>query len=221
MTFSDDYWTVYFKKPFPHFHSFNLGMVIGCTYFSFKYHEKSKTKLVSLFDKLKVNKVQSISFAVVGFLLQLTILLLDKHNNNNPKTKFVWNLFFLLTSRPFFILGFTLIILPILLRHTSFEPVFNFMSNKYWVPYARLTYGVFLCNSIFMQFRSFNLSHGDWVQQFDLYLLFAAFATLSFCFSFATYLFIEAPMANLLNVFLVAGFSKDSPAANNSVFYHS
>jgi hypothetical protein len=36
-TFNDEYWTLYFKKPFPHFHAFAIGMVLGCFYFSYKY----------------------------------------------------------------------------------------------------------------------------------------------------------------------------------------
>lgn len=35
-------------------------------------------------------------------------------------------------------------------------------------------------------------------------------------FSFTTYLFVEAPMANLLNVFFVKGFNKEA-----NVFFHS
>ena len=37
LTYSDEYWTIYYKKPFCHFHSYNMGMVLGCIYFTYKY----------------------------------------------------------------------------------------------------------------------------------------------------------------------------------------
>jgi peptidoglycan/LPS O-acetylase OafA/YrhL len=72
------------------------------------------------------------------------------------------------------------------------------------VPFEKLTYGVFLINSVLMQFRTFNLSNGVWVESFDLQLLFLSFLTLSFMLSMVTYLFVEAPMSNLLNNFIAA-----------------
>lgn len=76
------------------------------------------------------------------------------------------------------------------------------MSHKYFVPYAKLTYGVFLCNTILMQYRVFNLENGVWAQVFETNLLVAAYLAFSFAFSFITYLLVEAPMANILNDFL-------------------
>lgn len=36
LTFDDEYWTIYFKKPFCHFHGFAIGMYIGCLFFTYK-----------------------------------------------------------------------------------------------------------------------------------------------------------------------------------------
>ena len=194
-------------------------MIAGCSYFTYKYQEfQPGSKFLAMFTTLKENNVHAITVHLTGGLIQFILLILNKYNNNNPDTSFVWNVFFLLISRPLYILGFTMQVMPIIVQNKAFAPIQKILAHKYWVPYARLTYGVFLCNSIFMEFRSFNLEHGDWVQQFDLILLFGAFIALSFCFSFCTYLFVEAPMANLLNVFIVKGNCKDN---QGSVFFHS
>lgn len=46
LTYSDEYWTVYYKKPFCHFHSYNMGFVLGSMYFSYKYQDPKDTPLV-------------------------------------------------------------------------------------------------------------------------------------------------------------------------------
>lgn len=83
------------------------------------------------------------------------------------------------------------------------------LSHKYWVPFAKLTFGVFLCNSMWMEFRTFNLTNGVWIESSDLILMFLSYLIVSFLFSFVTFIFVEAPMANLLNQFLIAKSSKD------------
>ena len=55
-----------------------------------------------------------------------------------------------------------------------------------------------------MEFRTFNLTQGIWVEKFDLILLFMSYLMLSFMFSLVTYLFVQAPMASIVNQFLVA-----------------
>ena len=128
-------------------------------------------------------------------------LMLEFHKiiNNHPEgVSFVWSLIYLLISRPFYICGFSLIILPIILGNISTRPIRRILAHEYWVPQSRLVYGVFLSNSIFMQFKIYNSEHGIWVQQFDAFLLYMAFLTFSFLFSFLTYLIIDGPTSILL-----------------------
>jgi|APCry1669189733_1035249.scaffolds.fasta_scaffold87215_1 peptidoglycan/LPS O-acetylase OafA/YrhL len=75
------------------------------------------------------------------------------------------------------------------------------LSHSYFVPYGRLTFGVFLSHSVFMQFKIFNLENGIWAQKMQINLDFFAYLAISFIFSFITYLLIESPFSNLLNDF--------------------
>lgn len=125
------------------------------------------------------------------------------------------SLLYLLFSRPLYILGFTLYFLPYLLKNEMLKIFLSFMRHRYFVPYARLTYGVFLCNTIFMQYRIFNLENGMWAQVFDTNLFFVAYLAASFGFSFVTYVLIEAPMANILNDFWRSKLSKDGGKAQH------
>jgi len=36
LTFSDEYWKIYYDKPYTHFHSYNIGIFLGSAYFSWK-----------------------------------------------------------------------------------------------------------------------------------------------------------------------------------------
>ncbi len=79
--------------------------------------------MFALFTTLKENNMHAILSAAIGFLIQLVILILNKYNNNNPDTSFAWNMLFLLSSRPLFIIGFTMIILPLIVSNKAFMPI--------------------------------------------------------------------------------------------------
>ena len=55
----------------------------------------------------------------------------------------------------------------------------------------------------------FNLENGVWVQGFETFLLVIAYTSYAFCFSFITYILIEAPFANVLNDFLRSKIQKE------------
>jgi hypothetical protein len=38
-TYNDEYWTVYYVKPYSRLPVFLIGVVAGCSYFSFKHEE--------------------------------------------------------------------------------------------------------------------------------------------------------------------------------------
>jgi len=49
-TYNDEYWTVYYVKPYSRLPVFLLGVVAGCSYFSFKKEEGAS-------DTLKIPKI--------------------------------------------------------------------------------------------------------------------------------------------------------------------
>jgi peptidoglycan/LPS O-acetylase OafA/YrhL len=112
--------------------------------------------------------------------------------NNSPNgVSTVANVFYLLFSRPLYMIGFTMIMLPIIAGAPVTKPLYNFLSHSFWVPFSRLSYGAFLSHGIFMQFREYNTEKGYWACAFDAFLFFLAFLMFSFFISFFTYIFIE------------------------------
>jgi len=221
LTYNDEYWTIYFKKPFCHFHSYNMGVLLGCSYFKYKYQEYKKgSRIHSMLESMKQQNMTGGLCVVLGILIQFIILIINSAVNNHPDIGVVGSMFYLLLSRPIYIVGFSLMVMPLILQNKVCKPIINILAHKQWIPYARLTYGVFLCNTIFMQYRIFNLQHGDWAQRFVIDMYFCAFFAISFLFSFATYIFVEAPLANIVNEFFRSKSSAEV-LQKSSIFFRS
>mmetsp|Transcript_14995 Transcript_14995/g.23220 ORF Transcript_14995/g.23220 Transcript_14995/m.23220 type:complete len:129 (+) Transcript_14995:1493-1879(+) len=128
-------------------------MNLGCIYFTYKYDSQNQLpRLKRFFESLK-NKANTGNMCLgLGLCLMFAILSINKYINSRPEgiEFFFWNLLYLLIIRPMYTVGFALILLPLLLKSPGVKPLRDFMANRYWVPYSRLVYGVFLCNTIFI-----------------------------------------------------------------------
>lgn len=185
-------------------------MFCGCSYFSHKTRTfKSGSKLEQFFITMKEHNTNALIMFALGFLIQLLILALNKMNQNNPNSGLGWNLTWLLLSRPLYCIGFSLIVMPLIVGNEGLSHFIRAFSHHYWVPFSKLTFGVFLCNSMLLEFRTFNLTNGTWVESSEILLLFLSYLIVSFFFSFTAHLFVEAPMASLLNHFFVAKSKKE------------
>lgn len=146
---------------------------------------------------------------VCGFMLKLLMILFHRWININPYSLSEgWSVFYLLFCRPIYIIGTSLILMPIIVQNKSVKALRQFLSHPYWVPQSRLCYGVFLCNGMFMQYTIYDNEKGLWVQAFDAYLFFFAILTYSIFFSFLTYVFIEGPFSSLLKIFYKVKFGQ-------------
>jgi hypothetical protein len=95
---------------------------------------------------------------LLGGVLQLLAMIFSKIIHERPNgVQLGWNITYLLFARPLYTIGFTLSMLPMLLKNESSGMVRKLLSHRYLVPYAKLTFGVFLNHSIFMQYHISNL----------------------------------------------------------------
>jgi len=143
--------------PWTRIHCYLIGMIFGCNYFTYKYErdcdglELHPSKLSKLFTLLKFdNRVMLISEASGCTLMFLMMTLYKAINNAADDVAAGVNLLYLLFGRPLYIIGFTAWIMPFFLDNPMLRLFRNAMSHKFLVPYSRLIYGVFLCNTIFM-----------------------------------------------------------------------
>lgn len=165
----DEYWTIYYNKPWARIHGYLIGVLIGCNYFTFKYerdengNELHPSKLSKLFTAMREDNKIMLPMNMGGSLVMFVVCMYCRSVNlKGDKISVGGNLLYLLFSRPLYITGWTMYVMPYVLKNRMLSMVRGLLIHRYFVPYAKLTYGVFLCNSIFMQFRAFNLENGVW-----------------------------------------------------------
>jgi hypothetical protein len=141
---------------------------------------------------------------VLGVTVQLLMVLFHKKINNNPNSiSTALNLIFLLIARPVFVSSFAVIMMPILLGNKSAKPISRLLSHEFWIMPTRLVYGVFLCNSVIMQFYIYDSERGIWIQDVDVVMLYFSFLLFSFVLSSFFYVLVEGPFALLLEQFQI------------------
>lgn len=145
----------------------------------------------------------------------LMVTFLQMINNAPNGVTPALNTLYLLGSRPLFIIGFTMVIFPIMVGSSVFRPIRSFLAHPFWTPLSRLSYGAFLSHGIFMQFREFNNERGQWGCGFDALLFFFAYWTFSFLFALGMFLTFETPMTALWIEFVL----KKTP--KQDAYYHS
>lgn len=217
----DEYWSVYYYKPYTRIHGYFIGVFLGCEYFKFKYKisgpqnddidaqseqsdaSEQKSKMDQSFESIRDSKKTSFLCILLGVILQQMMIQVQKKINNNPgQTSFFTNLMYLILARPVFVIGFVLITLPLILGNPLLRPILRLMNHEYWVFVSRLVFGVFLCNTIFLQYHIFNTERGLILEKLDTALLSLSFMTLSFLFSFILYLLIDGPCSLLVSKFI-------------------
>lgn len=204
-TYQDEYWTVYYVKPYSRLPVFLIGVVAGASYYSFK-REEEPHRIGKILEALQQSPVRAASSALLGMLLMTLMISFMQVINNAPNegSQFT-NLIYLLTHRPLFIAGFSMLVFPVLVARegTPCAPLKNFLGHSFWGPFSRLSYGALLSHGIWMQFRDFNTERGTWACGFDAFLFFLAYVAFSFLFSFLTAMAWEQPIASLWHDFVV------------------
>ncbi|CDW85999.1 UNKNOWN [Stylonychia lemnae] len=203
-TYNDEYWTVYYVKPYSRIPVYLIGVILGCNYFSYKYESPDSFGIIPRFYKtLLDSKIKSTLFSIAGFVICLIIVMLMQLINNSPNNgSLAGNLFYLLLSRPLFIIGVFLQLMPMILGQPSFRTPRKFLSHKFWLPYSKLTYGAFLTHGMFMQFREYNTERGHWVSGYDTFLYYFAFVAFSYLFALLLAIVIEFPIASMYKEFI-------------------
>ena len=197
-TYKDEYWTIYYVKPYSRLPIFLIGVLAGCSYFTYKKEDPETQRIAKIIEALEHSPGRALLSGMIGMLIMLLmIIFMQLINNLATDSSRALNLFFLLLSRPAFILGFSMIIFPIIAGSLPFRPMRDFLSHSFWVPFSRLSYGAFLAHGIFMQFREYNTERGHWACAFDAILFFFAYWTFSFLFGLAIWVSVESPVKHL------------------------
>lgn len=152
MSYQDEYWTVYYDKPYTFFHCYNIGLILGVAYFQYKYDGPDETSQIhKFFTNVKEQNPMAVMCMAAGLTIQFLTVSVDKYVNSRPEgISFAFNFIYLLLVRPMYVVGFCLFIIPLILQAHVTRSLRAFLGSKYWIPFSRLTFGVFLCNTVFI-----------------------------------------------------------------------
>lgn len=76
-TYKDEYWTVYYVKPYSRLPVFLIGVLFGCTYYSYRREHPDTMKLAGLLTKLKESNILTVLFIFIGsFLIIMMVILM-------------------------------------------------------------------------------------------------------------------------------------------------
>jgi hypothetical protein len=156
-TYKDEYWTVYYVKPYSRLPVFLVGVLAGCSYYTFKKEGEEVVeghKIAKIIQALKYSPSKAVGSSVLGaFIMVMMCSFMQMINNSPNDVPEFYNLLYLLVHRPLFIAGFTMVVFPILVAETKaspLRPLSEFLSHAFWVPFSRLTYGALISHGIWM-----------------------------------------------------------------------
>ena len=190
---------------------------MGATYYSYQREWEIPSWLTSQLVVLRSSFTATLVFELLGWTLMIGMSLVSLGVNRDPE--FLSQgavMMYLLLVRPLFVIGFTMVIVPVILGSSSVRPLGFLLAHEFWVPFSRLSYGAYLCNEIFMLFHNFNTERGTWASSFDAILFFFAFVSFSFFFSFMMSLLFDLPCRSLYYECFLRPKEKKRDA-----FYHS
>jgi hypothetical protein len=118
----EQYQTEFFNKPWTRISTYLIGVFFGCQYFSYKSSDSNADKLViQAFDGIKSSNAFTILTEIIGFFLMFSMTTFGKTIAASEKSGGM-TILYLVTSRPVYTLGFSLVMLPMLLRNELVVP---------------------------------------------------------------------------------------------------
>lgn len=78
----DEYWTLYYTKPWTRIHCYLIGLIFGCNYFTYKYerdpegNEKAPSKLSKLFNAMKEDNRVMLICEILGITIMIIMIAL-------------------------------------------------------------------------------------------------------------------------------------------------
>lgn len=197
----ENYYRVYYMKPYMRVSPFLIGIYCGLAIYSFRNDDPAESLIKRCCDKIKRSWVLRQTLYWTGLAIMVVITFTFQPINNHPeKFSQLFNSFYMTVTKPLFVLGMNMFVFPMLLgRGLFFRAV---LGHDFFTPFARLSFGVFLLHATFMTFEAFNRERAIWASRNYNVAMFFAWMVASFLASFLFTVFIETPCANLEKYFL-------------------
>ena len=107
---------------------------------------------------------------------------------------------YLIISRPGFVIGMSLIIIPVLVGKG--KPILNVLGFPLVNSLAKLVYPTYMVHDIFIELRQYSLKRAMYLSQFQVFIEASGFTLIGFLVALLVSLFFELPFGNLQRLFL-------------------
>jgi len=203
----NDYWTIYYIKPYCRIMPYLLGILAYFCYFDAKKKDGDAENNESIIKKLFTGW-KKYGFIILGLIIMYFGMTTIYYLDNNPDS---WGqgiaTLYEVSFRPIFIIGLLLVIFPAILGEFNF--LATFLGHPIFGVLAKLTYGVYMLNlAIIHVVLGFTLS-GHYATDTWVLMNFFTILFISYLGSFFITVIFEIPVNNILQQFLARGKSDE------------
>lgn len=65
-TYKDEYWTIYYVKPYARIPVFLIGVLAGASYYTFKWDEPESQRIAKVIEAIQYSPIRATVSAIVG-----------------------------------------------------------------------------------------------------------------------------------------------------------
>lgn len=144
----DNYFQVYYSKPYNRIFPYFIGLLSSLVLYSFKNETREQSVFKRFGDYIDKTKWFRFFLYIGGMAIMATFVFTFYSINRYPDDfGLAFNILYLTFSRGLFILGLTMVLMPVLMGHGSV--IRNVMSLDIFTPMARLTFGAYMVHPIY------------------------------------------------------------------------
>lgn len=206
---NDEYYSYYYYKPYNRVGPFIIGIYAAYSLFVYKYDQSADSNIKAFMTRVSNSLCTRLCVSVTGMFLLLSMIFVFYPMNSHPENfGTTFNAIFMTFSKTIFMIGFTLMVLPMLVGKA--DAVRTVLSGSVLTPLSRLSYGVYMVHPTFMMFDAYNQQRGIWMSTNLGILNFLGWTVASFACAFVLYIVVEAPFMNIEQQFFVANNKRKS-----------
>lgn len=208
----EDYYRVYYMKPYMRITPFLIGILLGFFIYSFRNDAHEDSIVKRFCDAVKHSALWRHVCYWGGVVIMAALIISFYDINKNPDDYGkIFNAFYMTLSRPLFVFGMVMSIFPVLLGRG--KVLRDILGHDWFTPLARISFGAYLVHPTYMVFESFNRPRATWASMSNNFTMFFAWLVISFLTSFLFTILVETPCANLEKTFLMGGGGKGKKKA--------
>lgn len=83
-TYDDEYFTIYYVKPYARIPAFLLGVYAGCLYFSYKREPIENNRILRAIHYAKNSNLMTVIWNIIGTTMMVMMVTLLQLINNSP-----------------------------------------------------------------------------------------------------------------------------------------